>query len=593
MAYMNVDTLLKTALDTRQNHSKFYLNIKSKKSILSNGNSKKSKLVLKGVTSYFNRATDNPQGLIIKKKLIKFYYIKVERSLLLLVGKNTLLTKGLFYKVAPKYVYSYSLSPPHKSNIVDINIPCHINDKERNCKPLQLSPNYETEPYFTSIFKWPCDPNDPGAIGEPKGDYYTQIQIGNGKNDCENGADEINLRAQCIKNNYLVYCEGVEDLNVKRRCVPTWHVGDGIENCINGWDEKAEVVEKICTPNVGLMICANANLNISSSTKCFQIHQLGDGIQDCPRSIKHISEHKIIYPTSYDEKIDTVKKFCNTPFRRTCGNISDADSSHLKCIPYIRIGDGYQDCYNNYDEVGSSITENCVPDTNQYYCGENGTLIYNTLLYKIQGIPNPRNRCLLLSKYGTNFRSDAYQRTVINHCLLINSSINMAPTSNTTFISENNSIINMTANTSADLYSLNTTTLRPVILGTEEIFIKNKVPIELSKDMYNGIIIAAGTISTLILSYSIFFTTRYCLNDNQERHGLARALQAFKAANTDIWAILRCKCFSTKEVETYNPVIALQNTSNNTDTALNDIERQGITDDYASSINSFTIDEDV
>ena len=145
-------------------------------------------------------------------------------------------------------------------------IPCDISDTKRQCDISQLAPNSENNPVVAQLFEYPCDANDSGLPGKPIGRFYTQLQIGDGWLDCENGADEQNLKEQCTKEKYLTFCKGVDEKQKGVKCIHVNKVGDGKIDCPNGWDETKEAVKSDCQKSVGLFSCG-ISVNEKTCTK--------------------------------------------------------------------------------------------------------------------------------------------------------------------------------------------------------------------------------------------------------------------------------------------------------------------------------------
>ena len=531
-----------------------------------------------GSANKFERQKTNIQNNNSRNKTYRKLHITVEKSKLSLNSiKSSAVTKKQFasrFNIQPlkvseiettllkQGVISWFISKATSSTSANktsvmykeyFKIPCNINETERHCNASQLSPNYESKAYIARLLRHPCNINNSnGSFGNPKGGVYWHGKIGNGIIDCHNETDEKNLKIQCTSENYLAYCKPKNEKDEVVKCIDSHYIGDGIKDCDDGWDETKEAALEICKPDIGLYPCEYEGEFESNHKKCVSIEKIGDGISDCPGG--------------YDERISVVQKFCNTPFRRTCGNIANAKTHDIKCIPYLVIGNGVQDCFNGYDEMPSTISENCVPDTNKYYCGEPGTRPFKYVSeHAPVGLPNLKNRC----KPHTNMWIAT--NNAVNNCLLIKDtpsglSGNKPSLQNTTNTVTHNTAVNVKLNsmmnTTQQAYLIPPESALPNTTASAKLKVfKNTTTFPLPNTNTITVITSTNTLGYLtgrnvrnalyftgsMVGFSMMFylltVTCCCFSRGaKQKRGFSRIEYAFKAPFTKLYeALFQCK----------------------------------------------------
>ena len=269
--------------------------------------------------------------------------------------------------------------------------------------------------------------------------------------------------------------------------------------------------------------------------KCITIDLLGNGIEDCPGGVDENNYH--------------ISFFCNTRFRRMCGDITNAKRKDVKCVSYSQIDDGVENCFNGYDELLETRVRYCSTDKNRYYCGEQGTRA-RKIIEKPYTIKSP------------HFKSKCFGS--IDKCLLVvgepklvqDESIKNLKACNLTLLKTSNDIVNtsnvgMKNNTDYSKPNLN------LILHINPKPNPDLPPLNVSILKALGIVGAGAFIAYLFCIGYI-----YLENDTNEPHGFRRLENAL-LIHGRFNAL--CKCSESRQQENTEQPAELVNTSENGD----------------------------
>ena len=150
-----------------------------------------------------------------------------------------------------------------------------------------------------------------------------------------------------INRNYLPRGLAVTDRSWSKRCVLSRQMGDGIIDCLNGYDESRQASCEFPSGHSKLndLSCGTGSLQSANMSQCISVDEVLNGYNDCSNG--------------YDE--DLSKLFQVNRFHRVlpvpCSFDKDINIDIYKA-PYIyrmvsgeKIGDGKIDCWNSADEI--------------------------------------------------------------------------------------------------------------------------------------------------------------------------------------------------------------------------------------------------
>ncbi|KAK6041510.1 Low-density lipoprotein receptor domain class A [Cooperia oncophora] len=210
----------------------------------------------------------------------------------------------------------------------DGRVDCPDRSDERNCEPRDCdADHFQCLTGQCIPLQWACD----------------------GRANCRDGSDELHCYEVGGTDEFLVhflvlniasgstrYCRKLNEYLCRReqRCIRRSAVCDGIEDCVDGQDER-KCHGKKCA--LGLFSCRNGQQCIAGHLEC-------DGVADCDdASDEH--EH-----CSFNAKV--VEARCQAP------DITCRTFTGIVCLPAAKICDGNPDCYDAKDEEFCGLMNN-------------------------------------------------------------------------------------------------------------------------------------------------------------------------------------------------------------------------------------------